>query len=357
LVFSRDEGILGPVPAAPPLIKPKSVRLEVSSRCQLRCPSCPTTTKAIEPAVGSGVLKFDDFKNFLQANPSVRNIEISNYGEVFLNPEILKILQRAHEKRVTIKIENGANLNHVSDEVLEALVKYRVKSIHCSIDGASQETYSQYRVRGNFDRVIKNIEAINHYKALHHSPFPRLKWQFIVFGHNEHEIPKAREMAAKLGMEIYFKLTWDSDFSPIRDPEWVKRETGNIAGSRDEFADKLGVDYMQPLCHQLWTHPQINWDGKNLGCCRNFWGDFGGNVFQDGLLATVNNEKMNYARDMLLGGKPPRQDIPCTTCSIYQGMRKRKKFIKMSEVRPSLLFRIRRKIGKLVSQRLGASGG
>jgi hypothetical protein len=124
LVFSRDEGILGPVPAAPPLIKPKSVRLEVSSRCQLRCPSCPTTTKAIEPAVGSGVLKFDDFKNFLQANPSVRNIEISNYGEVFLNPEILKILQRAHEKRVTIKIENGANLNHVSDEVLEALVKF-----------------------------------------------------------------------------------------------------------------------------------------------------------------------------------------------------------------------------------------
>ena len=30
----------------------------------------------------------------------------------------------------------------------------------------------------------------------------RPDWQFVVFGHNEHEITKAREMAAELGMEI-----------------------------------------------------------------------------------------------------------------------------------------------------------
>lgn len=331
---------------------PNSVRLEASSRCQLRCPSCPTTTKAIEPAIGSGVLKFTDFKNFLEVNPFVQDIEISNYGEVFLNPEILKILQLAHEKQVAIRIENGANLNHVTEEVLEGLVKYHVRGIICSIDGASQETYSQYRVRGDFDRVIKNIETINHYKALHHSVFPKLKWQFVLFGHNEHEIPKAREMAAKLGMEIYFKLTWDPDFSPIRDPEWVKRETGNSVASRAEFTERFEADYMQSICDQLWNRPQINWDGKNLGCGRNFWGDFGGNVFQDGLPATVNNEKMQYARQMLQGGKPPRKDIPCTTCSIYQGMRKHKKFIQRPQARPSLFFRICQKIGKLFSRAL-----
>ena len=64
-----------------------------------------------------------------------------------------------------------------------------------------------------------------------------------------------------------------------------------------------------------------------IGCCRNFWGDFGGNAFADGLIASVNNRTMRYARDMLSGRKPPRADIPCTTCEMYLAMRKANKFI------------------------------
>jgi hypothetical protein len=52
---------------------------------------------------------------------------------------------------------------------------------------------------------------------------------------------------------------------------------------------------------------------------------FGGfrerDVFKDGLLKGINNEKIEYARGMLLGKKVARDDIPCTTCSIYLGMR------------------------------------
>ncbi len=44
---------------------------------------------------------------------------------------------------------NGVNLNHARDEVLEGLVKYRVRGVKCSIDGASPETYRVYRIRGN----------------------------------------------------------------------------------------------------------------------------------------------------------------------------------------------------------------
>ena len=58
-----------------------------------------------------------------------------------------------------------------------------------------------------------------------------------------------------------------------------------------------------------------------LGCRRNFWGDFGGNAFTDGLRESVNSETMNYARAMLQGQKPARDDIPCTTCEIHLGMR------------------------------------
>ncbi|HKK16325.1 MAG TPA: hypothetical protein VJ981_06430 [Gammaproteobacteria bacterium] len=34
------------------------IRLEASFACQLRCPSCPTTSKATLPAIGRGNLSF-----------------------------------------------------------------------------------------------------------------------------------------------------------------------------------------------------------------------------------------------------------------------------------------------------------
>lgn len=317
----------GRAPAPAKRVVPPRIRLEVSSFCQLRCPSCPTTSGAIHPAVGSGFLKLQDFQKLVDLNPSLERIEISNYGEIFLNPHLIEILEYAHRKGVGITIENGANLNHVREEVLEALVKYQVRMMTCSIDGASPETYRAYRVRGNFDTVIRNVEKINAFKREHQSTLPHLIWQFVIFGYNEHQIPLAREMAEKFGMGFRLKLTWDDKHSPIRDKDFVRAQLGTDVVTRAEFEAKHGQKYAAGICDQLWDDPQINWDGRNLGCGRNFWGDFGGNAFTDGLAETVNSERMTYAREMLSGRQPPRDDIPCTTCEMYHAMRERSHFI------------------------------
>ncbi|MBR0825102.1 radical SAM protein [Bradyrhizobium manausense] len=312
---------------SPPPIAPRRIRLEASSFCQLRCPSCPTTTGAIQPAIGSGFLKFEDFRQLVDRNPEIERIEISNYGEIFLNPQLVDILEYAHRKHIAVTIENSVNLNNAREDMLEALVRYEVQIMRCSIDGASAETYRIYRVRGDFDAVISNIRAINAFKRQYGSELPRLVWQFIVFGHNEHELPVARAMAAELGMGFNAKMNWDPKLSPIRDENFVRAQLGDAPISRAEYEQKNGHKYLSSLCHQLWDDPQINWDGKMLGCCRNFWGDFGGNAFTDGLAAGVNHEKMQYARQMLTGQRGPRNDIPCSTCEMYQDMQKRARFI------------------------------
>lgn len=299
-------------------INPHVIRLEASSHCQLRCPSCPTTTHEIDASIGKGFLKFSDFKQLLDCNPRLAMVELSNYGEIMLNPVLLDIVRYAYQNSVGLAANNGVNLNSVKDEVLEGLVKYRFRAMTCSIDGASDETYRVYRVRGHFEKVIEHIRRINFYKGKYRTVYPRLNWSFVIFGHNEHELPKARQVAHELGMRFRPKLTWDDSFSPIRDPERVRREVG--AATREDWKQTRGTDYMLAICHQLWDQPQINWDGKVLGCCRNFWGDFGGNAFQDGLVPSVNNEKIRYARQMLLGKQPPRDDIPCSSCSNYLGM-------------------------------------
>ena len=128
-------------------------------------------------------------------------------------------------------------------------------------------------------------------------------------------------------MDFGVKLSWDPDFSPVQDAELVRAATGTGAATREEFAENTGKDYANAICEQLWDSPQVNWDGKILGCCRNFWGDFGGNAFTDGLTAALNGEKISYAREMLTGKVPAREDVPCTSCEMYQSMQKTSEFM------------------------------
>src|SRR5438067_2016363 len=113
-------------------VNPDSIRLEASSFCQLRCPSCPTTVQAIDAAIGKGFLKFSDFQALIDRNPQIQTIELSNYGEIFLNPELLQMMQYARECKVALTARNGVNLNHAREEVLEGLVKYQFRKLTCS---------------------------------------------------------------------------------------------------------------------------------------------------------------------------------------------------------------------------------
>ena len=127
-------------------------------------------------------------------------------------------------------------------------------------------------------------------------------------------------------MTFDVKLAWGAmytaeGFSPVANKARVRRETAGGVADRREYREKYGRPYLQKsICAQLWRSPQLNWDGKVLGCAVNHWGDFG-NAFHDGLVQSLNNEKITYARRMLLGQEPPRADIPCTTCPHYQAMR------------------------------------
>ncbi len=313
------------------VIQPARVRIEASTICQLSCPSCPNAAREIHKNLGTGFLKFEDFKEIIDNNAWIRDVELSNWGEIFLNPDLLKIIKYAHEKTVALRADNGVNLNTASDEVLEALVKYRFNSMTCSLDGACQKTYSIYRRKGNFERVIGHIERINHYKIKYKSKYPILTWQFVAFGHNTHEIGTARKMAANLKMSFFLKLSWDDlytqPFSPVTDRDLIRRETGIDASSRAEYLAKAGEEYIGESCLHLWRQPQINFDGRVLGCSCNYRGDFG-NVFKDGLIACLNNEKINYARGMLLGMRESRDDIPCVGCKLYESRKKRSAWVK-----------------------------
>ncbi|MCB0365187.1 MAG: hypothetical protein H6624_18995 [Bdellovibrionaceae bacterium] len=93
--------------------------------------------------------------------------------------------------------------------------------------------------------------------------------------------------------------------------------------------------YYKGICYQLWTQPQIHADGKILGCCSNFWGDFGSVFDFPTLLEAINNDKIRYARKMLAGIEPEKEGIPCTDCHHWKVIRDMKNWVTQDEINSS----------------------
>jgi MoaA/NifB/PqqE/SkfB family radical SAM enzyme len=310
---------------------PISIRIEACSLCQLRCVLCPSARGETLPVIGRGWLKAADFEHLLEQNPQIRRVELGNFGEVFLNPEFPQILRCAFERGVITEIDEGANFNHVSDEALEALVRYQTSVVRCAIDGATQETYRRYRVGGDLRKVVRNIQALNRLKHRYGSDKPHLIFQFVIFGHNEHEIEAAGALAQILQMEIRFKLNFMGNCLPVRDRQRVRACVGYA--DREEYLQSEGRHYQRHQCYEMWDNPQINWDGKLLGCSRNFWGWYAENVFTEGLTQSLNNERISRARLVLMGGEEAGEDSPCSRCGVYRSMREREDWITEAELR------------------------
>lgn len=311
---------------------PKMVCLEACSLCQLNCPDCHMRKNAPDLIVGNGYLKFKDFKKFVDKHPYIESIELSFCGEIFLNPEILEIIKYASIKKVQLTAFNGVNFNTVSDEILEALVKYKFAGLTFSIDGITQATYHKYRKNGDIDKVFENIKKLNTYKDTYRSIFPILQWQYIVFEHNKHEILETQKIKNELKIErIIFKKPWNSDELDIKTKLLIhKAEETFIKDS--EILNILKKNNIK-LCIQPWKKPQINWNGELLGCCCSTHNSIGANVFKIGLKRALKSKKLAYMKSVLTGESECNDSLQCKHCEFYIEMQRKGRYLSKHDIK------------------------
>lgn len=300
-----------------------TIRIDASSICQLRCTGCGFQ-KSNGRELGYGYLTLEHFIDFIDKNPQITRVELSNYGEIFLNPDLIEIMAYAHKKGVALEAAMGVNFNTVSEDQMQALVKYEFRFLSFSIDGASQESYSKYRIGGDFDRVISNVKRLQDLKKQCGADYPKLQWQFVPNEYNEDEVSQAKAMATEIGIPIVFKLNFISSYKP-NNPQKLKEETGLTEVTREEYLEKNEIPYLNDDCLQVFYDPQFNWDGMLLGCCRNEWAFFKSNLFVDGLEKCLQDDDFQRMRT-ILKTKNPSQDqmegIPCKNCAIWKSRQK-----------------------------------
>ena len=173
--------------------------IDVCNVCNLRCPLCPTGNTTI--ARKQAVLSLEQYKEFFgKIKEYALVVSMYNHGEPLLNPELFSIIEHTHRNRVGTNISSNFNWPQPVD--INDFMRSGLDYVTVSLDGVTQETYQQYRVRGDITEVFDNLKRLLSARKALKSKSPFVEWQFIVFKHNEHEVDAARKLASEIGVDL-----------------------------------------------------------------------------------------------------------------------------------------------------------
>jgi radical SAM protein with 4Fe4S-binding SPASM domain len=243
--------------------QPLSISYEPTTSCNLRCPECPSGLRQFSRP--TGMLEEGRFKQAIdEFGSSLMYLIFYFQGEPYLNPKFLDMVKYASAKG--IYTATSTNAHYLKDEVAKYTIESGLDRLIISIDGTTQETYSNYRIGGNLEKVIEGTKNIIKWKKELKSSTPHIIFQFLVVRPNEHQIDDVHKLADELGVdEVRLKTAQVYDYENGNDliptiekySRYKKTEDGKYT-----IKNKL-----YNHCWRMWHSCVITWDGIVVPCC------------------------------------------------------------------------------------------
>lgn len=293
---------------------PFILTLDPSSACQLRCPFCPTGSQ-------KGVIRNMDlmslelFQKIIdEVGPYIFRLDLFNWGEPLLNKHFVEMVRYA--KRHRIWVSTSTNLSvQLSDQQMEDLLRSGLDKMIVSLDGVSEEKYRKYRIGGNFNLVMSNLQRLAQKKRELGLERPIIVWQFLVFRYNEEDIETARQMAGEMGVQLKLGAPF-----VYQEEQWI-----DMTPTLDEFnlyrqlpaAESQSKNSTKPKrCDWLYSSAAINANGSVSPCCvvpveQDDFGRLAGGDYKQ----VYNNEKYQAARALFTGSSSGHTPTICDHCS------------------------------------------
>lgn len=297
---------------------PNTLTIDIGNVCNLRCPLCPTGRGDGDAA--KGFMKFEEYCRVIdELAPYLTKLDLHNWGEPLLNKDLIPMINYAKKRSIPVHI--STNLMRLTPETAKELIATKLEKIFISCDGASPETYSTYRVGGDFSTVIDNTRILVDEKRRQGNSYTRLRLLFHVFRHNEHEIEKIAELARSLSVELVIdrmrpdmgkEVFEDTKDAINRDREWIPTNPDYCPFDMEKESKKR-----ETSCRELWKTAVVNWEGSILPCCAVYGEKYRfGNIFEESFKKIWNNDKYRSAREEVLG-KTERSPTICHICKSH----------------------------------------
>ncbi len=294
--------------------RPYQITLELTNICNLRCPHCPTGQglKGRKPSM----MPLEKFKKLLKdLGPYAVQVDLHNWGESLLHKEAFEAIRLCEEHNIRTTVCTNFNIPF-DEEKAEALVRSNLSVLSVSIDGPDQETYETYRVRGNLQQVLDNVELLQAAKKRLNTSKPLVIWSYLVFRFNQHRVEETRELAKRYDM-VFSAVRGYAGFDP------------NLETSEKYSHPALNTLFAGPSCKWLYSMAVINADLGVSPCCIHGAFDQSqdfGQVRDTPFEQVWNGSRYRSARQLFKSLRQPsivpQEQTVCEKCPAYIGRKK-----------------------------------
>jgi hypothetical protein len=176
-----------------------------------------------------------------QVGPGLIRLDFFNYGEPFLHPQALEMIEYVKKNYPHIYLYTSTNGLMLDQDKIFRLVQAGLDEITFSVDGADQLTYARYRQGGDFAKLLKNMAALVREKKRLGREVPFINWRYILFKWNDsfRQMAKARCLAKKIGVD---RMTWEITDHPVE------------AASKKY---RIATPAWKRIYHEIWDSSQI----------------------------------------------------------------------------------------------------
>ncbi|MHB0998431.1 MAG: radical SAM/SPASM domain-containing protein [Armatimonadota bacterium] len=303
-------------PKAP--LYPVQLHIEPSSSCTLNCPVCPAATETANHQ--HRIMRMEMFKHLLDETGEHATVAILwMWGEPFINKILPEMITYAHEKNVaTLTSTNGQHIQ--TREEAEELVASGLDGLIVALDGATQETYSRYRIGGDIQKVFRCLDLVQQAKISLGSKKPLVNVRTVVNKANESELFDIEKIARKHGANMTTRKSMAiCDLSSLESAKALLPTNPLYIRSRISNGNIVNRPADDFRCRRPWNRMTVNSDGIVTGCEFDFnhaapFGQSGnGNSFLD---IWLGKSASSFRREFLA----KKSQFPfCSKCTYKDG--------------------------------------
>ncbi|MFZ5652544.1 MAG: radical SAM/SPASM domain-containing protein [Bacillota bacterium] len=277
---------------------PKVVLIDTVSYCNLRCSMCGHRDMKRK----KGIMDINLYKKIIdeisEQDKSVR-VWLVFFGEALIlrRKGLFDMIAYAKNKGLTDVVLNS-NGNLLDEETARGLIYSGLDAIYFGIDAHSDDTYSKYRVGGNYNRVVDNILRLVHLKEKNNSESPDVYVQFVEMDGNRHE------------------LNGFIDFWKNKNVTVKIRPMVSWAGLVQ--APNLNEELKRWPCYWAMQTMSIADDGRVVMCAVDVDARYVAGDIKNQSLEEVWNGRLKEIRDLHNSGQFSKLPHPCNECLDWQ---------------------------------------
>ena len=205
--------------------------IEPTSKCTLECPLC-SRTWFYETYKKRSLHEIDTDALVTFIGKDKKLSLCGNHGDPIYHSKFIELCTRLKDNNCEISIiTNGSSKTKKWWQELNSVLD-RQDTIIFSIDGL-QDTNHIYRINAKWQSIMDAVQVLQTRRC-------QMKWKFIVFKHNQHQIKDA-ELLSK-------KLTFDQFYADFSD-RWL--------GKKDLMPDKEYVDETYKQSEEILRNPNF----------------------------------------------------------------------------------------------------